>query len=150
MKYLYTYPEKCSGCRMCSLACALTKTGTTNPKLGAITVVRDEFKRYEAPFVCMQCDDAECMAVCPKNALERNEEGVVVWNEDKCVGCRSCVAACPFGGISSLRGKIVKCDLCDGDPTCVKYCSTGALVYEEETRESIRRRKDLFESLRKN
>ncbi len=148
MKYLYLYPEKCSGCRQCSIACALNKYGECNPKMGAIQVVRDEFLRYECQFVCMQCEDAECVAVCAKNALTR-EDGVVIWDEDKCIGCRMCVAACPYGGISSLRGKILKCDLCDGDPVCVKYCSTDAIIYEEETRENTRRRKELVETLRK-
>jgi len=149
VKYLYFYPEKCTGCRQCSVACGLNKYGECNPKMGAIQIVRDEFKKYECQFVCVQCEDPECVAVCAKNALYR-EDGVVKWDEDKCIGCRMCVAACPYGAISSLRGKILKCDLCDGDPVCVNYCSTEAILYEEETRENTRRRKELIENLRKD
>jgi Fe-S-cluster-containing hydrogenase component 2 len=54
-----------------------------------------------------------------------------------------CVAACPFGAVFSFKGDIIKCDLCDGEPVCINYCSTNALVYEEETEELQRRRKEL-------
>jgi len=150
MKFLYVYPEKCTGCRQCSLACGLKKFGVSNPKFGAINVVRDEFERYEFQFVCQQCEDPECVTACSKNALTKEENGIVKWHEDKCIGCRMCIAACPCGGISSLKGKIIKCDLCDGDPTCVKFCSTKAVVYEEETQEAINRRKQMAQVLRHN
>ena len=51
--------------------------------------------------------------------------------------------ACPYGAVGSLSGEILRCDLCDGEPVCVKYCSTDALVYEEETDELLERRKEL-------
>ena len=59
MKYLYVYPEKCTGCRECSLACSLNKFGECNPKKAAITVIRDEFNRYELPIICFQCLQAQ-------------------------------------------------------------------------------------------
>jgi Fe-S-cluster-containing hydrogenase component 2 len=74
MKYLYAHPELCTGCRQCAIACSLNKFGECNPKKGAINVVRDEFERYEIPFVCLQCEDPECMAVCIKNAIYRDED----------------------------------------------------------------------------
>jgi len=148
MKYLYAYPEKCSGCRMCAIACALKHDKQCNPKMGAINIVRDEFDRYEMQFVCLQCDDAECVKVCTKKALKK-EGNVVKRDEKKCIRCRMCVIACPYAGVHSFKGKIIKCDTCDGDPLCVKLCSTGALKYEEETKEIVERRRQLSKVLLK-
>jgi Fe-S-cluster-containing hydrogenase component 2 len=143
VKFLYSYPELCSGCRQCSISCALNKFGECNPKKGAINVIRDEFERYEMPVVCVQCDEPACVAVCVKSAITRDESGIIKIDKDKCIGCRMCVAACPFGAVFSFKGDIIKCDLCDGEPVCINYCSTNALVYEEETEELQRRRKEL-------
>ncbi|MGQ9583193.1 MAG: 4Fe-4S dicluster domain-containing protein [Thermoplasmatota archaeon] len=148
MKYLYTYPEKCTGCKLCALACSLKHFNECNPKMGAINIVRDEFDRYEIPFVCLQCDDAECVKVCTKKALKK-EGNVVVRDEKRCIRCRMCVVACPYAGVHSFKGKIIKCDTCGGDPLCVKFCSTGALRWEEESREITARRKALAAAILK-
>ena len=83
MKYLFTYPEKCTGCRQCAIACALSKTGECNPKTGAINVLRDEFERYEIQFVCLQCEDPECVPVCMKNAIAKGPDGIVRIDKDE-------------------------------------------------------------------
>jgi Fe-S-cluster-containing hydrogenase component 2 len=149
VKYLYTYPEKCSGCRQCSISCSLNKLGECNPKKGAINILRDEFERYEIQFVCLQCEEPECTTVCMKSAIAKGEDGIVRVDKDKCIGCRMCVVACPYGAITSFEGNIIKCDLCDGDPVCIKYCSTDAVVYEEESDELVDRRKELAQLILK-
>lgn len=143
MKYLFVYPERCTGCRLCSLACSLSKFGECNPRKAAISVVRDEFEGFEFPVVCFQCQDAPCVAACPQNAISR-EEGVLNRNEDSCIGCRLCVVVCPFSAITSHGKELVQCDLCGGDPQCVKYCSTKAIEYAEETQQAMQQRKKLF------
>lgn len=145
MKYLYVYPEKCTGCKECAMACSLNKFGECNPKKSAITIVRDEFERYEYPIVCVQCDDPICITICPQNALKK--EIGIKRNEDKCIGCRMCAVLCPYSAITVIRDKLVQCDLCDGSPICIKYCSTNAIVYEEETKELSKRRKDLAKKI---
>lgn len=146
MKYLYFYPELCTGCRECSLACSLSKFGECNPKKAAITIVRDEFERFECQLVCMQCEDALCMKFCPQNAYYK-ENNVIKWDKNKCIKCRFCATVCPYAAITVMHNEIIKCDLCNGDPKCVKLCSTNAIKYEEETRELADRRKALARKL---
>ena len=146
MKRLYTHPELCTGCRQCSIACSLKKFGENNPKKAAITIVRDEFQRYEFPLVCMQCDDPLCVRMCPQNSV-RVVNGIVKRDKEKCIGCKLCAVICPFSAITVLGKDLVQCDLCDGDPTCVKFCATKAIEYVEETVELNRRRRDLVEKL---
>lgn len=148
MKKLFTYPERCTGCRQCSLACSLTRYGECNPKKAAITIVRDEFDRYEFPLVCLQCDDPICVRMCPQNALVK-ENGVVKRDEDKCIGCKLCVVMCPYSAITVLGNELIQCDLCGGDPECVKFCVTDAIQYVEETEELSKRRKELVVKLLK-
>ncbi len=149
MKYLFAYPEKCTGCKQCAIACALIKFGECNPKRGAINVIRDEFERYEIQFVCLQCEEPECVSVCMKKAIKKGEDGIIRIDKEKCIGCRMCVIACPYGAITSFKGDIIKCDLCEGEPVCIKYCSTEALAYEEESEEIMERRKALAELILK-
>jgi Fe-S-cluster-containing hydrogenase component 2 len=72
------------------------------------------------------------MAACPREALHRDERlDRVMVDYDRCVSCRMCMAACPFGaiGFEFERHTVFKCDQCDGDPLCVRYCFPGALAY---------------------
>lgn len=83
------------------------------------------------------------MLVCPSPLAmyrDRNTDAVVV-NVDACIGCCSCMLICPFGAIShdAERGFCYKCDLCHGDPECVKWCFTKAIDYVEE--EDVKRSK---------
>ena len=87
------------------------------------------------PMVCRQCDDAPCMEVCPMGAISKDSEtGVVAVDYDRCIGCRMCVSICPFGamGYDFVGNKVIKCDLCDGDPQCVRFCDAGAIRFEDK------------------
>ncbi len=83
----------------------------------------------DIPVVCRQCPEPSCMASCPVDALKKDE--VVAVDEASCTGCMSCRETCPFGGLSldPVSGKAAVCDLCQGDPQCVKWCPTGALTF---------------------
>ena len=125
-------PTKCTGCRLCELVCSVKNEGISNPYLARIHIVKWEFECFEIPMLCKQCDVAFCAAVCPVNALKRDKElGRIVVDHELCVGCKMCVMSCPFGSMKYdiRKNKVVKCDLCDGDPTCVKFCDTQALQY---------------------
>ena len=131
-KMLLIDQDKCSGCRSCELACAVAKEGVANPSRGRITAIRWEGEGVMFPMVCQQCHDAPCVAGCPVKALYWDEElGRVYLDYDVCIGCKFCVAICPFGAVGVDTGvrKVYKCDLCDGDPACVKVCDYKAVQF---------------------
>lgn len=140
------YPDKCTGCRTCESVCSLNKWGECNPDRAAIRNIRTEENGLVStiPVLCQQCENPICQAVCPANAISRNEiTGAMVVNPNKCIGCRRCVYSCPFGGITvdPIMGVSSKCDLCGGDPKCVKFCSKGALEFVEVGKISVDRKR---------
>ncbi len=130
-KRLTVIPERCSGCRICELTCAIHHWGVNNPKKSAIRVlVMYPQPVIRMPIVCSQCAEPKCAENCPTGAIYR-DNGLVRLDEDKCVGCHQCVESCPFGALFVHEDieTPFKCDLCDGDPECVKACPKQALQY---------------------
>ena len=122
--------EKCTGCRNCEMACSVFHVQASNPAKSAVRVVKWARGGVNVPVVCQQCEDPACANICPVQAVSRDAEtDAVVVDHDLCVGCRMCTVACPFGAVLHMEDKVVKCDLCDGDPQCVKFCETEALEY---------------------
>ncbi len=125
-------PSKCTGCRLCEVVCSAAKHGAVNPARARIAVVKWESVCLETPMLCQQCESAPCVAICPVKALTMDDRlARVNLSYEKCIGCRFCVAVCPFGamGVDATDRKVIKCDLCDGEPRCVKFCETKALQY---------------------
>jgi len=126
-------PNACTGCRSCELACSFTHAVENVRGLTRINPLAGGFKDLWVPVVCLQCDDAACVKSCLVDALRRNPEtGAIELNQDKCVKCMACVAACPFGcSIYDLQhDMVVKCDLCGGDPACAHFCPSKALQWK--------------------
>jgi carbon-monoxide dehydrogenase iron sulfur subunit len=145
MKGIIISPEKCTGCRTCELACSYNRSNSFNPKDAAISVQFYEEAGLQVPMMCLQCEDPHCMKVCTVNAITKDEEtGRVNFDSDKCIGCKMCISACPFGNItySSRLKTIIKCDLCGGAPECVKVCDCGAIEYKELD-SSLKKRKNI-------
>lgn len=145
MKRVKANKDVCIGCGICELACLTAHSQSQD----LIIAFREEralgltpCKRVErlgpacAGLSCRHCDDPYCVSNCISGALTKDiASGRVTYDENKCVGCWSCLVACPFGSIARhpVREKIVKCDLCAGRdiPACVQACPNLALVFEE-------------------
>lgn len=144
-KVLMINHEKCTGCRRCELVCSVFHEGVANPSKARIKVEKWEWEGLYIPMSCRQCVDAPCMNVCPVKAIYREEaEGRVHVDHDICIGCRSCVAVCPFGAMNYNKSerKVYKCDLCSGDPQCVRFCDVKAVDYVDAARESVFKKRD--------
>ena len=140
---------KCTSCRLCELVCSAQHVGAFRPSRSHVRVAVYPEDAIYFPVVCMQCDDAPCLAVCPSGALVRDAEtNAVLVVEERCVGCRMCALACPFGAISYWDGKARKCDLCGGDPECVRFCAPQALRFETEERSTTPAREAFADRLR--
>lgn len=122
-------PGNCTGCRTCEVACAAVKG--KNGALGQSRIEIHEVKKNRYVQInCLQCVNAACLIVCPTKAIRRNEETRAVEIEEAlCIRCGQCAAACPFGHIrfDEKTGFPLKCDLCSGDPACVRFCPHHAL-----------------------
>lgn len=131
-KVLMIEYEKCTGCRLCELVCATSHDGISNPIRSRIKVMKWENEGLYIPMSCQQCEDAPCMNVCPVKAISRDQDlQYVKVDHDVCIGCRSCVAVCPFGAMSynTIDKRVFKCDLCEGDPQCVRFCEVKAVSF---------------------
>ena len=122
-------PQKCNGCVVCEYACSLEKEKTFNPVKSRIRAVRLDSLSNMA-MTCRTCEEAPCIAACPKDALSQStEDGTITVNEEKCNGCGWCIQACKYGAITlhpdSL--KAIVCDTCNGEPACVQWCPESAL-----------------------
>ncbi len=145
-KVLVVDVDKCTGCRLCEAVCSTYNDGVSNPARSRVKIVRFEWDGLEVPTMCQQCQDAACMAVCPVKALTRDEElGCVRVNYEICIGCRICMTACPFGAMSfdPVAEKVIKCEFCDGNPTCARMCETKAIQYMEASMADMVKRRQL-------
>jgi Fe-S-cluster-containing hydrogenase component 2 len=125
-------PELCTGCMRCALICSLVHYSVFSPSLASIRIVKKEFVLESSVDVCRQCLAPSCMVVCPLGAIYADPKtGARVVGKDKCIGCKLCVDACLFGMMffNEEEKKAFKCDLCGGDPQCIKYCPVQAIEY---------------------
>lgn len=135
MRIISIDPLKCVGCHNCQLACSFKNIGDFDLMESKIRVNIFLDDMLCVPMTCVHCKEAFCMDICPSGAIQRDEKtGAVTIDHQVCVGCKMCMLACPFGNIYYRdQGQICyKCDLCGGEPNCVKFCISGALQYVEE------------------
>lgn len=154
--------KRCIGCDACTIACRQVH-GTSRGILYA-KIIKYEIGQYPnaklafLPLLCMHCAEPPCVEVCPTEATYKREDGIVAVDSEKCIGCRNCVIACPYGSRDSFKirktyfqdektkyevfhekdhvaGKVEKCDLClsrvlkGKDPACVEACPAEARIF---------------------
>lgn len=152
MRIVAVDPTSCVACRNCEYACAFKQTGDFDRKDSHIRVNYYPEDRACIPWTCVHCDDGWCVEVCPAGAISRDPDtGAVIIDTEQCAGCKMCLLACPAGSIhfDPVAHVSRKCDLCGGDPACVKFCTSGALQYVEEDEAYSFRREGLDARLRR-
>jgi len=132
MHYITFDKDKCIFCDMCSGVCSLSKLEEIKPSAACIRIARDPLENFGPPS-CTVCDmthERACVDSCPVEALVYDEEtGVIRFDAELCTMCESCLDACSNVGIDRESERIMICDLCNGDPLCVKWCPEGALTW---------------------
>lgn len=152
-KMIVTDVEKCTGCGLCELMCSFKHIGEFNPVKSRIHKHVFWKQAIAIPVVCYQCEEPWCARICPAGAItvgkdETSGARLIEVSEQKCVGCKMCMLACPYGCIVvSDSGYAEKCDLCDGDPECVKWCVTKAIRFVEPELGMISRKRGVAKRL---
>ena len=123
--------ETCTGCRICEIVCSLSHERVINPEKSRIYIQRRYEESLYVPYVCQNCSDPDCVAVCPTSALSQDGKGVILPDQDLCTGCELCVQACPYDAIryNEAASRILVCDHCGGKPLCVEFCATQAIQF---------------------
>lgn len=150
MKRIYINESACIGCHLCEVYCQaehsqskdLIKAFKKEPSRPVARLRVEEKRPISFSVRCRHCTEATCVYACLTGALRKDSvTGIVTVDENKCIGCWTCVLACPFAAIvrDTQRGQIVKCDLCAGKdmPVCVANCPNEALVYAEAQDDTI-------------
>lgn len=124
--------KNCTGCRACEFACSFQQRKSFHYHFSLIQVFKNkEIEGFYIPNLCRHCGDIPCAKECPTNAISlNNRTGVVIIDKEKCNGCGLCLNLCPWSVpiIDYEEGVAKICDLCKGDPLCVKFCSPEALI----------------------
>ncbi len=124
---------RCIGCKACQMACKDRNGLPTGLYFRRADTVETAGQLVRLSLSCSHCENPACLAACRNDAYSIDENGTVLHDAGKCIGCGLCAASCPFGSIhmNPVTGQAQKCDLCGGDPACVKACPTRAVQFEE-------------------
>ena len=135
VKVLVPVPDKCTGCSLCVMACNVAhRTGLTPAR--ANLRLEKRCIDLDLVVVCSHGEgcELECIEACPADAIKLSRTGAILIDYDECIACGSCKRACPFHVIwYDEGGKAFKCDLCGGDPACVRHCLVEAIEYRDAT-----------------
>jgi len=134
--------RRCIGCHSCTVACKVNNelpvdmiynpVFTSGPS-GVFPHVSMTFY----PLICMHCDDPPCVGCCPSGASQQDGDGIVWVDQNKCIGCKACIQACPYRArhANASTGTVQKCDFCkerarEGlEPFCVQTCHQRARIF---------------------
>lgn len=133
--------QDCYGCKTCMIACKSTNKTAKGINFRNVRTFETE-NPHSLNFIsmaCNHCDDPQCLKVCPVSAYTKREDGIVIQDHDRCLGCRSCLMACPYSApqYDPDEKKVSKCDMCADvvdqglQPKCVELCPGHVLKFGE-------------------
>lgn len=130
---LMFFKKDCMGCHACEIACKQEHGLGVGPRLVRVIENSPDY----TPVYCHHCANAPCKRSCPVEAIQRNEQGIVLIDRGLCIGCKECIVACPFGAMQfDGDGAVaIKCDLCrdrlaKGEaPACSRVCATRCIFW---------------------
>jgi Fe-S-cluster-containing dehydrogenase component len=172
--------SKCDGCKACTAACQKMHHTPTDREWIRVFTMRDaeETAPYYFPKPCFHCDDPPCTRVCPVGATFKRQDGIVLIDNERCIGCRFCIAACPYStryfnwgrpknspqshsgyspetGHPRRVGTAEKCDFCPEMlaagllPSCASGCAMGAIYFGDQNEDAVTNSKGETERLSK-
>ncbi|MBE0409585.1 MAG: dimethylsulfoxide reductase subunit B [Anaerolineales bacterium] len=146
----YFDASACIGCKVCQVACqdknnlapdilwrrVFTYGNGSWIKISN-TYIPNNVTRYFISTACQHCENPLCRNVCPTTAISKSADGIVLINADKCIGCRYCEWACPYGALqfNEETNAMTKCDFCEdllaqgNNPACVDACVMRCLDF---------------------
>jgi len=146
-KRIYAREEYCVNCRLCEIYCITAHSEYKNDIVKAFNksavrpvprIIVEENKPISFALQCRHCEEPECVKSCITGAMQKDPEtGVVTNDETRCIGCWTCILACPYGVVMrDFKHKKVasKCDYCmeaGGEPQCVSHCPNEAIYFGE-------------------
>jgi anaerobic dimethyl sulfoxide reductase subunit B len=149
--------DRCVQCYGCEVACKSWRGAEASIRWRRVSNIwygrYPNVKNASASVSCMHCADPACVKTCPVNAIKkRAEDGIVVVDRDKCIGCKACLKSCPFGAPQfGADKKMQKCDMCMNEidlskevPPCADTCPTKALqLGKMDIKEKITKEKEI-------
>lgn len=138
-KRLFVDIHKCTGCDLCVDSCSGQQTGSFSTGASNILIQRNESAGIFSPIYCLQCEEHLCVESCPEEAIVYDDTmSIYKVDRELCTSCGICQEVCAYLGIFVDEATVRKCDLCEGDPACVKLCFPGALSFREADFTEIR------------
>ena len=130
-------PRNCLNCQACVAACRkFNKTAADRPARRTVTKYEKDGEALYVSTSCMHCEEPACASVCPAGAITKADDGVVVVDKERCIGCKYWYQACPFGVPHYNSQAMDKCDCCTlggtrpgNTPRCAEACNFGALHF---------------------
>lgn len=134
--------DRCIGCCGCEVACKQENGVALDVNWNKVRDVGPfgtfpNVEQYFIPTVCQECDEPQCVKVCPTGASYKRADGIVLIDKEKCLGCKYCMMACPYGvrSFNKETRVVEKCTLCvqllaiEQKPACVKNCAAKARFF---------------------